>query len=249
VPPTPLWEELGDGGRVGGVVEDQQPAGPLPERVPRPRGQLNRGQHLGQAQRDGEVGQGGTQAQLGFGEHPPAQLVPVPVTPRVGEGKLGLADPAHAEQGCGRHQRRGALAGQLLVQRRQLLVAADERAHRRRDGPRHLGRHRRQALDQLVGLLAGSQLDELPRDRGADLAGQLLRGREEAGQPLTAELLPQRPDPRPLVAVAGERVHPARQPGSGRSTRNTRRGMPSASAWRNSSSVIDRASGLSWSGT
>ena len=142
MPATRPGQELGDRGRVGGVVEDQQPPRPLPQRIARPGGQLGRGQLRRQPEHHPEVGQGGHHAQLGLGRHPPAKLVVGPVALGVGQGQLGLADPTHAVQRRGRHQRRRALAGQLRVERGQLLIAAGEGAHRRRDRPRPPGRDR-----------------------------------------------------------------------------------------------------------
>ena len=198
---------LGDRGRVGGVVEDQQPPRPLPQRIPGPGGQLGRRQLRRQPQRDPEVGQGGHHAQLGLGRHPPAERVVAPVALGIGQGQLGLAHPAHAIQRRGRDQRRRALAGQLV----RRAASCSSRPVKERTGggivhPRPAG---------TVGSPAtGWWLGELVGDGYADLLGQLVGGGEEAHQPLAAQLLPQRPDAPAAVAVPGERPSrsPAREP-------------------------------------
>ena len=112
MPPTCPRQELGDGGRVGGVVEDHKPLRPLPQPIPRPSGQLGRRQVRRQAQHHPKVGQRSHYAELGLGRHPPAKLVVSPVALGVSQ-TASLADPTHAGQRRSRDQRGRALAGEL----------------------------------------------------------------------------------------------------------------------------------------
>ena len=104
------------GQRVGvlGVVEDQQPPPPLPQRSRQPR-HADLGRSLGrdEIQGPGQPGQLiGDQIRI-LSAHPPGDVVVIAVAVGILDRGRGLADPAHAVQGV---QRRRPTAQQRLPQ-------------------------------------------------------------------------------------------------------------------------------------
>lgn len=166
--------------RILDIVEDQQPR---PATAPQLREHRRRLRPGGQLQRLAQLSQPASNQIRPLRRHPPhhVELVLMPVG--VLNRQRRLTDPTHPGQ---RHHRHRSPRGQFVGQLRQLLLAAHEPHHRRRDVPH---RRPRRAIvptrgkDLVAGkLLAGCLQQPTPtiadragREQPRDLPPELLR--------------------------------------------------------------------------
>jgi hypothetical protein len=135
MPPAGAGQKRLQRRRVGGVVEHQQPPILLGQGLTGVGELLRLDQIGGGTHAHAQFSERGSERHAVLGRDPPAQLVVVPVAVSIGAGDLRLADPTHAVQRSDGNQRGPLLSRQMLAERGQLSVAADEGAHRWRNIP------------------------------------------------------------------------------------------------------------------
>jgi hypothetical protein len=139
--PWPVRQPLAKGARLLGVIEDDQPSGPLVQVAEhRAADHVRRGVVPGAAELPGQLGELLGEQRGVRGVQPPHHVVVVLEAVRVLDGQLRLADAAHAVQGldgrpvAGKEGRAdvGELllaAGEGRVPRRHVTPGADGRRH------------------------------------------------------------------------------------------------------------------------